>query len=109
MKVIAGSAETTIDTRGVTLVDVNPNWRTRLLGAITNPNIALILMLIGLYCLLFEFMNPGALYPGTIGAICLLSGLYALSALPVNSAGVALILLDSALSAAADAPPAPRR
>ncbi|WP_158010852.1 NfeD family protein [Tardibacter chloracetimidivorans] len=100
MKVIAGSAETTIDTRGVTLVDVNPNWRTRLLGAITNPNIALILMMIGLYGLLFEFMNPGALYPGTIGAICLLIGLYALSALPVNYAGVALILLGIALMAA---------
>jgi membrane-bound serine protease (ClpP class) len=57
-------------------------------------------MMIGAYGLLFEFMNPGALYPGTIGAICLLVGLYALSALPVNYAGIALILLGIALMAA---------
>src|SRR3546814_7739884 len=79
------------------VIHVEPNWRTQLLGAITNPNIALILMMIGIYGLLFEFMNPGALYPGTIGAICLLVGLYALAALPVNYAGIALILLGVAL------------
>jgi membrane-bound serine protease (ClpP class) len=59
----------------------------RLLSAITNPNVALILMMIGIYGLIFEFMNPGALYPGTIGAISLLVGLYALAAMPVNIAG----------------------
>jgi membrane-bound serine protease (ClpP class) len=84
----------------VNLVEVEPNWRTRVLNAITNPNVALILMLIGIYGLMFEFMNPGALYPGTIGAISLLVGLYALAALPVNFAGVALILLGLALIAA---------
>src|SRR3546814_14644689 len=81
------------------VIHVEPNWRTQLLGAITNPNIALILMMIGIYGLLFEFMNPGALYPGTIGAICLLVGLYALAALPVTYAGIALILLGVALMA----------
>jgi membrane-bound serine protease (ClpP class) len=50
--------------------------------------VALILMMIGIYGLIFEFMNPGALYPGTIGAISLLVGLYALAAMPVNIAGV---------------------
>lgn len=95
-----GAGEVRLDTRGMALSDVTPNWRTRLLAAITNPNIALILMMIGAYGLLFEFMNPGALYPGTIGAICLLVGLYALSALPVNFAGIALILLGMALMAA---------
>lgn len=95
-----GAGEVRLDTRGMVLSDVTPNWRTRLLAAITNPNIALILMMIGAYGLLFEFMNPGALYPGTIGAICLLVGLYALSALPVNYAGIALILLGMALMAA---------
>lgn len=95
-----GAGEVRLDTRRVVLSDVTPNWRTQLLAAITNPNIALILMMIGAYGLLFEFMNPGALYPGTIGAICLLVGLYALSALPVNYAGVALILLGMALMVA---------
>lgn len=95
--VTAGGEVVRIDTRNLTLVDVNPNWRTRLLAAITDPNIALILMMVGVYGLLFEFMNPGALYPGTIGAICLLTGLYALTALPVNYAGVALILLGLGL------------
>jgi membrane-bound serine protease (ClpP class) len=95
-----GGGEVRLDTSNVILSEVEPNWRTRLLSAITNPNIALILMMIGAYGLLFEFMNPGALYPGTIGAICLLVGLYALSALPVNYAGMALILLGMALMAA---------
>jgi membrane-bound serine protease (ClpP class) len=95
-----GAGEVRLDTRGMVLSDVTPNWRTRLLAAITNPNIALILMMIGAYGLLFEFMNPGALYPGTIGVICLLVGLYALSALPVNYAGIALILLGMALMVA---------
>ncbi|MDT9598640.1 NfeD family protein [Sphingosinicella rhizophila] len=97
--VIAGGAERALDTRGLALRTIEPNWRTRLLGAITNPNIALILMMIGVYGLLFEFMNPGALYPGTIGAVCLLIGLYALAALPVNYAGVALIILGVGLMA----------
>lgn len=94
-----GGGERTLETQGVTLVRIEPNWRTRFLGAITNPNIALILMLVGIYGLFFEFMNPGALYPGAIGAISLLVGLYALAALPVNIAGIALILLGLALMA----------
>ena len=89
--------ERTLETSQLTLVHLEPNWRTQLLAAITDPNIALILMMIGIYGLMFEFMNPGALYPGTIGAICLLVGLYALAALPVNYAGVALIVLGIAL------------
>jgi membrane-bound serine protease (ClpP class) len=55
--------------------------------------VALILMMIGIYGLIFEFMNPGALVPGTIGAICLLIGLYSMAVLPVNYAGAALMLL----------------
>jgi membrane-bound serine protease (ClpP class) len=95
--VTAAGRRVTIETKGLSLVEVNPNWRTRVLSAITNPNVALILMLIGIYGLIFEFMNPGAIYPGTIGAICLLIGLYALAALPVNFAGVGLIILGLAL------------
>jgi membrane-bound serine protease (ClpP class) len=98
--VTAGGVERALDTSQLTLERVEPGWRTELLAAITDPNIALILMMIGIYGLLFEFMNPGALYPGTIGAICLLVGLYALAALPLNYAGVALILLGVALMTA---------
>lgn len=98
--VVAGGREVRLATRGLTLVDAPPNWRTQFLSAITNPNIALILMMIGIYGLMFEFMNPGALYPGTIGAICLLTGFYAFAALPVNYAGFALILLGIGLMAA---------
>ena len=98
--VTAGGIERTLRTRGLARVEIEPNWRTRLLGTITNPNVALILMMIGIYGLFFEFMNPGALFPGTLGAICLLVGLYALAALPVNFAGIALILLGIGLMAA---------
>src|SRR3546814_18303459 len=90
--VAIGGREAKLATRDLTLVEAPPNWRTRFLGAITDPNVALILMMIGVYGLMFEFMTPGALYPGTIGAICLLPGLSAFSALPVNYAGAPLIL-----------------
>lgn len=96
-KVSVRDMETTLDTRGLAVEHLDPDWRTRLLATITNPNVALILMMIGIYGLIFEFMNPGALYPGTIGAICLLIGLYALAALPVNIAGIALMGLGLAL------------
>jgi len=66
---------------------------------ITNPNVALILMMIGIYGLIFEFMAPGSFFPGTIGAICLLIGLYALAVLPVNFAGLGLIILGLAMMA----------
>ena len=98
--VVAGGKEITLDTRNLVLAEVAPDWRARFLGTITDPNVALILMMIGVYGLLFEFMNPGALYPGTIGAICLLTGLYAFAVLPVNYAGLALILLGIVLMAA---------
>ena len=95
-----GTGQVRLDTDRLVLTVVEQGWRTRFLVAITNPNIALILMMIGLYGLLFEFMNPGALYPGVIGTICLLLGFYSLSVLPVNLAGVALMLLGVALMAA---------
>ena len=80
-------------TRGAALVEGVPDWRTNTLGAIANPSVALLLMTIGVYGLVFEFMNPGYVAPGVIGAICLLLGLYALQLLPVNYAGLALIVL----------------
>ena len=94
--VIAGGTAR-LETGNLQQVALAPDWRTRLLGVITNPNVALILMMIGIYGLLFEFMSPGSMYPGTIGAICLLLGLYALAALPLNYAGAGLALLGMAL------------
>ncbi len=88
--------EVTLHTAGAARVNLQPDTRSRLLNVITNPSIALILMLIGIYGLLFEFMSPGAVAPGVIGAICLLLALYALQLLPVNYAGLALILLGIA-------------
>jgi len=77
-----------------------PDWRTRLLAVITNPSVALILIMIGVYGLLFEFMNPGSGVGGVVGGICLLLALYALQLLPVSHAGVALILLGVAFMVA---------
>ena len=71
----------------------DPDWRVRLLAVITNPSVALILMMIGIYGLVFEFSNPGTGAGGVIGGICLLLALFSLQLLPVNYAGVALILL----------------
>lgn len=91
--VIAAGKRVTIASIPPTLTHIMPDWRTRMLATITNPNVALILMMIGTYGLIFEFMNPSSFLPGTLGAICLLLALYAFAALPVNYAGLALILL----------------
>lgn len=92
-----GHASVKIDVAHRAVEEIAPDWRTRLLATITDPNVALILMMIGVYGLFFEFMNPGSFLPGTLGAICLLTGLYAFAALPVNFAGVALMLLGIGL------------
>jgi membrane-bound serine protease (ClpP class) len=90
----------TLKTAGAATVTLEPDWRSELLGIITNPNVAYILMVIGIYALMFEFYNPGLIGPGVVGAICLLLALYAFNVLPVNYAGLALILLGVALMAA---------
>lgn len=99
-QVIAAGKKVTLNTRGLAVTQVEPDWRTTLLSAITNPNVAVILMMVGIYGLIFEFINPGSLYPGTIGSICLLIGLYAFAALPVNYAGLALMALGIGLMVA---------
>ena len=81
-------------------IGIEPDWRNRLLSAISSPNVAYILMLLGIYGLIYEFSNPGAILPGTAGAVSLLLALYAFQVLPVNYAGVALILLGVGLMAA---------
>lgn len=96
-KVKVQSSEVTIDTKDWTIVSVEPDWRTKFLAVITNPNVAYLLMLLGVYGLLFELYSPGAVIPGLVGAISLLLALYAFQVLPVNYAGAALILLGIAL------------
>jgi membrane-bound serine protease (ClpP class) len=86
-----------LETANLEVVAAPPDWRTRLLALVTNPNVAFILMLIGVYGLIFEFLNPGAVAPGLIGAISLLVALYALAFVPINYAGAALLLFGIAL------------
>jgi len=86
----------TLNTAGLVVEVVEPDWRSKLLAIITNPNVAYILMMLGVYGLFFELSNPGNILPGVAGAICLLLALYAFHVLPVNYAGVGLILLGIA-------------
>jgi membrane-bound serine protease (ClpP class) len=79
---------------------VEPDWRVRALAVITNPAVAYVLMLVGIYGLFFEFSNPGFVLPGVAGAICLLLAMYAFQLLPVSYAGLALILLGIAFMVA---------
>ena len=92
-----GGRNVVLETAGLQSMQLEPDWRTRFLSIITDPNIALIFMLVGIYGLIFEFMNPGTFLPGVVGAISLLIGFYALAILPVTFAGIALILLGLAM------------
>jgi membrane-bound serine protease (ClpP class) len=83
-------------TKGLPVETLKPGSVIRLLSVITDPNVALILMLIGIYGLFLEFSSPGAVAPGVIGTICLLLGLYALNTLPIDYTGLALMLLGIA-------------
>ena len=94
------AGERAIRTRGAEVRHLLPDWRSRLLSVIANPSLALILMMLGVYGLLFEFYAPGFGVGGVVGAICLLLGLFALQLLPVNHAGLALLALGVALMAA---------
>ena len=99
-KVLVLGREQVLDTTSATIRFVEPDWRTQLLAVITNPSVAYILMLIGIYGLFFELSNPGFVLPGVAGAICLLLALYSFQLLPVSYTGVALILLGIAFMAA---------
>ena len=99
-RVSVAGMQTTLSTTGLTPRELAPDWRTQILSVITDPNVALIFMMIGVYGLIFEFMSPGAVFPGIAGSISLLIGLYALAVLPVTIAGVGLILLGIGLMTA---------
>lgn len=90
------SREVTLETEGLAVVELQPDWRSELLAIITNPNVAYMLMLLGIYGIFFELANPGAIVPGVIGAIALVLALYAFAVLPVNYAGVVLVLIGMA-------------
>ncbi|MGH8725623.1 MAG: NfeD family protein, partial [Burkholderiales bacterium] len=89
-----------LQTANAQVIAVEVDWRTRVLGVITNPSIAYLLILVGIYALIFEFSNPGLVAPGVVGAICVLLALYAFHLLPVNYAGLALILVGIAFMVA---------
>ena len=89
--------EQRLSTQGIHIQLSPPDWRHRLLASITNPSLALVLLMLGVYGLLIEFSSPGFGVSGVVGAICLLLALFALQMLPVNFAGLALILLALAL------------
>ena len=87
----------TLDTESAIVETLEPSWRNKVLSTIASPEIALLLMLVGIYGLVFEGWNPGAIVPGVVGVICLLLAAYALQVLPVNYAGLALIIVGFAL------------
>jgi membrane-bound serine protease (ClpP class) len=92
--------ERTLDTTGLTLQHSEPDWRSRLLAVIGDPNVAYILMMIGIYGLIYELANPGVGLPGVAGAVCLLLALFAFQVLPINYAGLALIFVGIAFMVA---------
>ncbi len=96
-KINLGRETRTLKTKAAVIERIEMNWRTSLLAVLTNPLVAYGLLIIGLYGLMFEGYNPGAILPGVIGAICLLLGLYALQVLSVNFAGLALVVLGVAM------------
>jgi len=95
--VTVNNREVTLETSGLMVERLEPSWRIKFLSAITNPQVALLLLLVGIYGLVFEGWNPGAIVPGVVGVVCLLLAAYALQVLPVNYAGLGLILIGLVL------------
>ncbi|WP_078082999.1 NfeD family protein [Microbulbifer mangrovi] len=96
----SGKKKITAATTKLPVVAYEPDWRNELLSLITNPQVAYILLLVGIYGLIFEGYSPGAIVPGVVGVICLLLAFYALQVLPINYAGLALIVVGALLIAA---------
>ena len=96
----AAGAKLRLQTAEASTAAVELDWRTRVLGVITNPSVAYLMILLGIYALIFEFTNPGLVLPGVVGTICVLLSLYAFHLLPVNYAGLALIVLGIAFMVA---------
>jgi membrane-bound serine protease (ClpP class) len=95
-RVTVEGKEHVLKLKDAAIVALEPDWRSQLLAVIADPNVALILMMVGLYGLIFEFSNPGYVLPGVAGAICVLLAMFAFQLLPINYAGLGLILLGIA-------------
>ena len=87
------AGDVTLRTAEATIVTLEPDWRNHFLGVITDPSLALLLLTVGVYALIFEFSTPGMVVPGILGAVCIVVALYGLQMLPINYAGLALIAL----------------
>jgi len=98
--VTTAAGELRLETKRRSVIELKPDWKMQVMSAITDPNIAVILLMIGIYGILFEFWSPGAVAPGVVGGISLLVAFAALSVLPVNYAGLALLLFGIALMVA---------
>ncbi|MGF6381664.1 membrane-bound serine protease (ClpP class) [Paraburkholderia atlantica] len=94
--VVTSAGSVTLQTAHAPLITLEPDWRSRFLAVITDPSVALILLMLGMYGLFFEFANPGFVLPGVVGAISLLLGLFAMQMLPVSYVGLGLIFLGIA-------------
>ena len=99
-QVTVAGVQQALATRDSTVETLEPDWRTRLLGMIAHPMTAYILLLVGVYGLVFELAHPGMAAPGVLGGICLLLALFAFQVMPVNVAGLALLLLGLAFMVA---------
>ena len=95
--VTLASGTVTLHTANASIRVIEPGWRYQLLGLIANPQVALVLLMVGIYGLFYEMLNPGLALPGVAGFICLLLGLYAFQLLPVNWTGLGLLVLGVAL------------
>ncbi len=96
-RVKLASGELTLATAGLAIQRIEPDWRSRLLAVIGDPSLAYLLLVLGIYGLMYEFMNPGMLFPGVVGGICLLLALFALQLMPISYVGLALIILGIAM------------
>ena len=92
-EVVTGSGKHVLKTKDAKVEEINMGLRLKILNALSDPNIAYILMLLGIYGLIFELSNPGAILPGVVGAICLILAFYAFQTLPINYAGLLLLIL----------------
>lgn len=99
-RVRMAEGERLLQTRHARVIAVEPGWKARLLAILTDPNVSFILLMIGIYGIIFEFWTPGLAGPGIVGAICLIVGLMALSVMPLNFAGVTLVLAGLGMMAA---------
>jgi membrane-bound serine protease (ClpP class) len=92
-EVVTSKGSVTLSTKGAEIISSNMSWFHKLLDVLSDPNIAYILMMIGIWGIILEFYHPGGILPGVVGVISLVLGLYGLHTLPINYAGLALILL----------------